>query len=395
MKVPFLDLRTQYKSIKQELDRKIEDVISSQNFILGSEVDALEREIADYCGVRNGIGVSSGTDGLIASLMALDVRNEDIVVTTPFTFFATVGVIARLGAGVLFCDIEPKTFNLDPERLEDVLKSAKRNRSGSRLKAVIPVHLYGQCADMASILSLARSHNLPVIEDGAQAIGAEYPFPDGTKRANGMGDMGVFSFYPTKNLGAYGDAGMIVTDREDLAQKLKLLRVHGARDRYFHEYIGGNFRMDAIQAGVLRVKLRHLDEWITKRKNKASGYDRLFVQSELIARGYIQTPEPVLKKNGVTNYHTYHQYVIRAKYRDRLQMFLRERGVGTIVYYPLALHLQKCFSYFGYKKGDFPESEKASAEVLALPIYPELSTDQLEYVVDCIKEFYETAQGSG
>lgn len=389
MEVPFLDLKIQYKNIKQELDRKIQEVVSSQSFILGSEVDALEKEIADYCGVQNGIGVSSGTDGLIAALMALGIGHEDIVITTPFTFFATAGVIARLGATALFCDIEPKTFNIDPKKLEDVLVSAGKSRSRSRIKAVVPVHLYGQCANMAAILNLTKTYDLPVVEDGAQAIGAEYPFPDETKRANGMGDMGIFSFYPTKNLGAYGDAGMIMTDRQDLAERLRLLRDHGAKNRYFHEFVGGNFRMDALQAGVLRVKLRHLDDWITQRKANAAGYDRLFTRSGLIAQGYIQTPEPVYKNRDVGNYHTYHQYVIRAKNRDKLQVHLRKKGVGSIIYYPLALHLQECFSHFGYKQGDFPVAERVSEEVLALPIYPELSSDQLEYVVECIKAFYE------
>lgn len=389
MKIPFLDLRAQNYSLKQDLDRKIQEVVSSQSFILGPEVEALEREIADYCGVQYGIGVSSGTDGLLASLMALKIGYDDVVITTPFTFFATVGVIARLGARALFCDIEPQTWNIDPEKLEDALKSKHVVSSSTRIKAIIPVHVYGQCADMAPILSLAKNHHIPVVEDGAQAIGAEYPHLPGRKRANGMGDLGVFSFYPTKNLGAFGDAGMIMTDREDLAKKLKQLRMHGAKDRYYHEFIGGNFRMDAIQAGVLRVKLRHLDDWIEKRKSRAAEYDRLFRQSGTIEQGYIQTPEPVYQNSGVMHYHTYHQYVIRAKNRDKLQIFLKEKGVGSVIYYPLPLHLQECFSHFGYKQGDFPESERAAAEVLALPIYPELGIDQQDYIVASIKEFYE------
>lgn len=389
MKVPFLDLRAQIDSIKEEIVSKIEEVVSSQSFILGSEVEALEKELADYCGVRYGVGVSSGTDGLLVSLMALDVGPDDIVVTTPFTFFATVGVIARLGARALFCDIDPITWNMDPQKLEDTLETELALSSSSRVKAIIPVHVYGQCADMSPILSLAKSKNFPIVEDGAQAIGADYPGAPKEKKANGMGDMGVFSFYPTKNLGAFGDAGMVMTDREDLAKKLKLLRVHGARDRYYHTFIGGNFRMDAIQAGVLRVKLKHLDEWIEKRKKRAAEYDRLFLSSGIMDQGFVQTPKPVYKNSGVRHYHTYHQYVIRARDRDKLQNFLKEKGIVTVIYYPLSLHLQECFSHFGYEKGDFPESEKASAEVLALPVFPELSLDQQEYIVAAVREFYE------
>jgi dTDP-4-amino-4,6-dideoxygalactose transaminase len=278
---------------------------------------------------------------------------------------------------------------MDPNKLESILNSANAGSSQRKVKAIVPVHVYGQCADMAPILSLAKDHRIPVIEDGAQAIGAEYPGLPGIKRANGMGDMGVFSFYPTKNLGAFGDAGMIMTDRGDLAEKLKLLRVHGAKDRYYHEFVGGNFRMDAIQAGVLRVKLKHLDEWIEKRMAKASAYDNLFVQSGLAENGFIRTPRAVYRNRGVRHYHTYHQYVISARNRDKLQIFLREKGVASVIFYPLALHLQQCFSHFGYSLGDFPESEKATSEVLALPIYPELSGDQQEYIVACIKKFYD------
>jgi dTDP-4-amino-4,6-dideoxygalactose transaminase len=392
MNIPFLNLKAQYDSIRIELDHKIQDIISSQSFILGTEVEALEKEISDYCGVQYGIGVSSGTDGLIACLMALGVGEGDMVITTPFTFFATVGAIARVGARAIFCDIEPKTFNMDPTKLDDILKSGRNDPGGSRIKALLPVHLYGQCANMAAILDLAKNYDLPVLEDGAQAIGAECPLPGGIKRANGMGDMGVFSFYPTKNLGAFGDAGMIVTDREEWAKKLKLLRNHGAKDRYFHEFIGGNFRMDAIQAGVLRVKLRRLDDWIAKRQTIASDYDRIFKHSGLVDQGYVEIPESVFKQKNILHYHTYHQYVIRAQNRDKLQSFLNKRGVATIIYYPLALHLQQCFSDFGYKEGDFPESERATAEVLALPIYPELGKDQLEFIVNCIKKFYESGK---
>jgi dTDP-4-amino-4,6-dideoxygalactose transaminase len=388
MNIPMLDLKAQYQSIKAEIDQKILEIVASQRFILGPEVDELEKEISAYIGVKHGIGVSSGTDALLAAFMALGVGRGDAVVTTPFTFFATVGTISRLGATAVFCDIEPQSFNMDPLKLADVLENECRKQKKSRIKAIIPIHLYGQCADMSPILRLADDYRLPLVEDGAQAIGAEYPLASGVKKANGMGDMGIISFYPSKNLGAFGDAGMVLTDREDMAEKLRLLRVHGARKTYYHRLVGGNFRMDAIQAGVLRVKLKHLDEWLAKRREKASNYDRLFKDSGLIEDECVKIPDPLYKKSGVKNYHTYHQYVIRSKNRHKLQNFLRTKGIAAVTYYPLALHLQECFASLGYKKGDFPESEKATAEVLALPIYPELAADKQECIVAVIEEFY-------
>jgi dTDP-4-amino-4,6-dideoxygalactose transaminase len=389
MNIPMLDLKAQYQSIKDEVDRKILEIVASQRFILGSEVEQLENEIAAYIGVRSGIGVSSGTDALLTAFMALGVGKGDAVITTPFTFFATVGTIFRLGAKAIFCDIEPRTFNMDPSKLADVLEKECRRQKNHRIKTIVPIHLYGQCADMSPILSLAHEYHLSIVEDGAQAIGAEYPLENGAKKANAMGDVGIFSFYPSKNLGAFGDAGMVLTDREELAQTLRSLRVHGANKTYYHHLVGGNFRMDAIQAGVLRVKFQHLDEWLMGRREKASQYDKLFKESGLTEQESLIIPEPLYKKDGVKNYHTYHQYVIRAEHRDELRLFLRTKGIASVIYYPLALHLQECFSSFGYKKGDFPEAEKATAEVLALPIYPELGTDKQEYIVAAIQEFYK------
>lgn len=389
-----LDLKAQYRSIKEEIDQKIMGIVGSQSFTLGSEVEKLEKEIAAYIGVRNGIGVSSGTDALIAALMSLGVGRDDTVVTTPFTFFASVGAISRVGATAVFCDIEPQSFNMDPVKLADVLEKECRKRRKSRIKAILPIHLYGQCADMSPILRLADEYQLSLVEDGAQAIGAEYPLPDGVKKANGMGEMGILSFYPSKNLGAFGDAGMVLTDSEERAEELRLLRVHGAKNTYYHRVVGGNFRMDAIQAGVLRVKFKYLDEWLAGRREKARNYDSLFKESGLIEQDCLKIPKPLYKKSGIKHYHTYHQYVIRAKSRDKLREFLEAKGIASVIYYPLALHLQDCFASFGYKKGDFPESEKATAEVLALPIFPELATVHQEYIVSAIRDFY-TEKGLG
>jgi len=389
MNVPFLDLKAQYKTLKQEIDKKILGVVESQKFILGSEVTELEKKIASYTGTKYAIGVSSGSDALIVSLMALGIGKGDAIVTTPFTFFATVGAIIRVGARVIFCDIDKKTFNMNPDSLEDVIKVEITKQSSSRVRAIIPVHLYGQCADMAPILASAEKYNLSVIEDAAQAIGAGYPSTSGVKNACGMGDLGILSFFPSKNLGAYGDGGMILTDNEKLAEKVRILRVHGAQNKYFHDIIGGNFRLDSIQAAVLLVKLKYLDDWSQKRQHNALLYDRLFDETGLTASGILQIPDAVYKPIGIPRYHIYNQYVIRVKKRDELQKYLTSKGIATAIYYPLALHLQECFAYLGYKEGDLPETEKATTEVLALPIYPELGNDQQEYVVASIKEFYE------
>ena len=389
MDIPFLDLKAQYRSIQEEINQKILEVASSQKFILGSEVENLEKEIAAYCETRFATGVSSGSDALIVSLMALDAGEGDAVITTPFTFFATAGAIARLKARPVFCDIDKMSCNISPEKLEELLENQLKEHRSLKIKAIIPVHLYGQCADMTPIMNLASKYDLSVIEDAAQAIGAEYPSPSGIKKACAMGDFGALSFFPSKNLGAFGDGGMVLTNDESLSQKLKVLRVHGSRDKYFYEILGGNFRLDALQAAILSVKLKYLETWQHKRIEKASYYDGIFKESGLGQEGLIQIPESLYKDKGVKNYHVYHQYVIRAEKRDRLKEFLQEKNVATAIYYPLPLHLQKCFSYLGYKEGDFPVAEEAAREVLALPIYPELTSDQQDFIVSSIQSFYK------
>jgi dTDP-4-amino-4,6-dideoxygalactose transaminase len=389
MNIPLLDLKAQYQSIQQEINQKILEVASSQRFILGSEVENLEKEIAGYSQTKFATGVSSGSDALLVSLMALELGQGDAIITTPFTFFATAGAIARLKARPVFCDIDQASFNLSPEKLEEMLKSQIKKHQSLKIKAIIPVHLYGQCADMAPIMNLARKRDLFVIEDAAQAIGAEYPSSSGIKKACAMGDLGTLSFFPSKNLGAFGDGGMVLTNDESLAQKIKLLRVHGSRDKYFYEILGGNFRLDALQAAILRVKLKYLESWQEKRIEKAAYYDLAFKELGLGEEGLIQIPESRYKDRGIKNYHVYHQYVIRAKKRDKLREFLQEKGVATAVYYPRPLHLQKCFSYLGHKEGDFPAAEKAAQEVLALPIYPELKSGQQDYIVSSVQSFYK------
>lgn len=388
MNVPLLDLKAQYRSIQDEIDRRVLEVIASQVFILGPEVEALEKEVAAYSGASFAVGVSSGSDALIISLMALNIGPGDLVITTPFTFFSTAGSIVRVGASPVFCDIEEESFNLDPGKLEELLRALKRRGDLCRVKAIMPVHLYGQCAQMAAVVSLARKYDLATIEDAAQAVGSDYPSPEGIKKAGAIGDLGILSFYPSKNLSAYGDAGMVLTNDEALAQKAKVLRTHGEKQRYFYEIVGGNFRLDALQAAVLRVKLRHLDDWQEKRRRKAASYDRMFEASGLTQNGLLRTPPALYEKSGAVNYHTFHQYVLRASRRDELQAWLKAKEIGTAVYYPLPLHLQKCFAALGHKEGDFPEAENAAREVLAIPVYPELLEEQQEYVVACISEFY-------
>ncbi len=389
MNIPFLDLKAQYKSIQEEIDQKILEVVSSQKFVLGSEVEALEEEVAAYSRTGHAVGVSSGSDALIISLMAFELGEGDAVITTPFTFFATAGAVARIKAKPIFCDIEEKSYNLDTEKLAELLESRSRAQDVSSIKAIIPVHLYGQCVDMTPVLALAKKYELSVIEDAAQAIGSEYPAHDGIKKSCSLGDVGILSFFPSKNLGGFGDGGMVLTDDDQLAQKLKLLRVHGSRNKYFYDILGGNFRLDAIQAAVLRVKLKHLDAWQQKRREKASYYDRIFKESGLAKDALVQIPEALYRDSDAEYFHTYHQYVIRAEDRDKLREFLEDKGVNTAIYYPLPLHLQKCFSYLGYKEGDFPVAEKAAHEVLALPIYPELSAEQQDHIVSSINDFYK------
>lgn len=388
MKFPLLDLKAQYRSIEKELKERVSEVLDSQMFILGAEVKALEEELSAYVGAKHGIGVSSGSDALIISLMALQVGPGDSVVTTPFTFFATGGAIARLGAKPVFCDIEPNTFNIDTAKLAELLELEIEKKGNSQIKGIIPVHLYGQCVDMKPIQSLAEKYDLFVLEDAAQAVGSEYLMDSEVKRACTLGDLGILSFYPAKNLGACGDAGMVLTNDQNLMDRIRLLRVHGSSNKYMYDIIGGNFRMDAIQATVLRVKLKHLDSWIMGRQQKAARYETLFSSAGLLTKGLIQTPEAVYRNAGIKYFHTYHQYVIRADSRDDLQLYMREKDVPSAIFYPMPLHLQKCFAYLGYREGDFPESEKSASEVLALPIYPELSEENQDYVVSTIKDFY-------
>ena len=374
--VPLLDLKAQYATIKEEVRQALQEVVDSQLFILGPKVEELEKAVAAYSGVPSAVGVSSGTDGLLVSLMALGLRPGDEVVTTPFTFFSTAGVISRLGAKPVFVDIDPATFNLDPARLGKVLSR--------KTKAVIPVHLFGQCADMDPIMDTCRRRGVSVVEDAAQSIGAEYK----GRRAGSMAEMGVFSFFPSKNLGGFGDSGMVVTSDPALAERIRVLRVHGEQERYYHAEVGGNFRMDALQAAALLVKLRHLDGWSRRRRENAAFYTRRLEEAGLVGAGLVRPPRPVYEQGGDKNPHIYNQYTLRIKDREGLQAFLKAKGIMTAVYYPVPLHLQECFRGLGYRKGDFPEAEKAAAEVLSLPVYPELTAEQKDYVVDCLQEFY-------
>jgi len=388
MDIPFLDLKAQYRSIKAEIDGKLKQVVESQRFILGEEVAMLEQEIADYGGTQYAVGVSSGSDALIISLMALGIGEGDFVVTTPFTFFATAGAIARLKAIPLFCDTDAQSYNIDPQRLELLLSSKIGTRDMSRIKAIIPVHLYGQVADMDAINDLARQYHLFTVEDAAQAIGSEYPSIEGTKRACALGDLGILSFFPSKNLGGFGDGGMVLTDDRGRYETLRLLRVHGSKNKYIYEILGGNFRLDAIQAAILRVKLKHLDGWHRARQQRADSYRDLFNASGVVESGAVRLPVELYRERGVRHYHTYHQYVIRVRDRVKLQAYLKERNIPSAIYYPLGLHLQECFAYLGYRRGDFPETEQAAQEVLALPIYPELTAPQQTSIVETIKDFY-------
>ncbi len=376
MRVPLLDLKSQYKKIKKEILKVTEEIFESQHFILGPRVEALENEIADYCVSKHAIGVSSGSDALLISLMAANIGPKDTVITSPYTFFATAGSIARTGAKPVFVDIDPDTYNISPECIERVVASLT-SMERARLKAIVPVHLYGQCAEMDPILNIAQKYNLFVIEDAAQAIGAEYK----KKRAGSMGDFGCFSFFPSKNLGAFGDGGIVTTDSKDLYDKLCTLRVHGSNPKYYHKVIGGNFRIDALQAAIVSIKLKHLDNWTKARQENARRYRELFTDAGLV--GVVKLP--VEKQSR----HIYNQFVIQvSEKRDALRQFLNDAGIGTEVYYPVPLHLQECFSYLNYKKGDFPVAEHAALHTLALPVFPELSEDQQVYVVEKIKEFY-------
>ncbi len=377
MKIPLLDLKEQYASIKEEIRAAVDEVFDSQYFILGPKVTELEKEIARYSETPYALGVSSGTDALLISLMALGIEPGDEVITTPFTFFSTAGVISRLNATPKFVDIDPDTFNMDPNKLEPAITR--------RTRAVIPVHLFGQCADMDPILETASKHALPVIEDAAQSIGAQYK----RKKAGSMGEFGIFSFFPSKNLGGAGDGGMVITRESALYDKLEALRVHGARSKYYHKIVGGNFRLDALQAAVLLVKLKYLDSWSEKRRKNAALYNRLFAQSGLIEKGAVKTPIEVYKDSGDRNHHIYNQYTLRTRSRDKLREYLKEQGISTAVYYPVPLHLQECFKDLGYLKGDLPAAEDASRSVLSLPVYPELTNSQQEYIVGKMSDFFK------
>lgn len=375
MNVPLLDLKAQYATIREEILQVTQEIFESQYFILGPHVDKLETQVADYCATKYSIGVSSGSDALLICLMAADAGPGDCIITTPYTFFATAGSIARVGARPLFVDIEPDTYNISPGKIERLISSLNAAER-SKLKAIIPVHLYGQCADMAPIMEIAEKYGLLVIEDAAQGIGAEYQ----GKRAGTFGDFGCFSFFPSKNLGAFGDGGIVTTNSDEWNQKLRILRVHGSQPKYYHHLIGGNFRLDALQAAIVAVKLKYLDGWTRARQENAATYRTLFADA-----GLERIQLPVEKESR----HIYNQFIIKVpEKRDALRQHLQEAGIGIEVYYPVPLHLQQCFAYLQHQKGDFPFSEEAAQHTLALPIYPELTAEQLAYVVEKIKAFY-------
>ena len=369
MKVPLLDLKAQYRPIRAEIMAAIESVCDEPAFILGARVADLEKDMQGYVGASHAVGVASGSDALLLALMACGVGPGDDVVTVPYTFFATAGSISRLGARPVFVDIKADTFNMDPARLEAAMTA--------RTRAVLPVHLYGQCAEMEPIMRAAAARTVPVIEDAAQAIGAAWR----DRKVGAIGQAGCFSFFPSKNLGGFGDGGMVTTNDPDLADRVRMLRVHGSRVKYIHEAIGMNSRLDALQAAVLCVKLKYLEEWTKGRQRNAARYEALFKDANLLDR--VTLPSAVAE-----NRHVYNQYVVRVPQRDQLRAYLQEQGVGTEIYYPVPLHLQACYNDLGYRKGSFPQAERAAEETLALPIYAELTADQQAYVVESIKKFY-------
>jgi dTDP-4-amino-4,6-dideoxygalactose transaminase len=388
MNVPLLDLQAQYATIKDKVRAAVDEIFESQRFVLGAQGAALEEEIAKYCGVPYAIGVASGTDALLLSLKALGVGPGDAVITVPFTFFATAGVIVNLGARPIFVDIEKAGFEMDPEQLStfftrectysSVTQKTIHNASNATIKAILPVHLYGQCADMDEILAIAGRFNLPVVEDACQAIGASYK----NRKAGAIGTLGCFSFFPSKNLGGAGDGGMVIASDQKLADRIRLLRLHGMNPKYYHSIVGFNSRLDELQAAILRVKLPYLDSWSAGRNENAKKYEQEFNAAGLLSE---ITPPVILPQRS----HIFHQYVIRCKQRDELQAHLKAAGIGTDVYYPVSLHEQECFLSLGYAPSDMPQSYAASKDVLALPVYPELSDAQRHYVVECIAEFYQ------
>ena len=373
MNVPLLDLTAQYATIREDVRAAIDRVFTSQRFVLGPEGQALEAELASYCGATQAIGCASGSDALLLALMSCGIGPGDEVITTPFTFFATAAAVTRLGGRPIFVDIDEATFNLDPQRIETAISP--------RTKAIVAVHLYGQCADMKPLMETAEKHGIPVIEDAAQAIGSE----DRNRRAGSIGAIGCLSFYPSKNLGGAGDGGMLITSDDDHARRLRSLHVHGEERKYHHEVVGINSRLDELQAAVLRVKVAHLESWTRARQRKAQQYELMFTDAGLNE----QVKSPHVRRDGR---HVFHQFAIRiaARERDALREHLRTRGIGSDIYYPLPLHLQNCFRYLGYEKGSFPAAERAAAETLALPIYPELTDEQQDYVVSNIADFFRS-----
>ncbi len=396
MRVPLLDLSAQYERLAEPIRREFDEILRTQSFILGPKVEEFERALAEYCGARHAVGVSSGTDAQLAIMMALGIGPGDAVITTSYTFFATGGCIARLGATPLFVDIDRATFNLSPIALaEFIARHCRKNSDGKLIdgegrivRAIVPVHLFGLCCEMDPINAIAAAHGLVVIEDAAQAIGAEYPTAaSGVRQAGTMSAAGSLSFYPSKNLGAAGDAGAIICDDDALAERFRIFRQHGMEPRYFHHVVGGNFRLDALQAAILRVKLPYLDEWSAARRAVADFYRAEFERAGLT--NTLTLPAEPYRARGLTNHHIYHQYVIRAPRRDELQKHLAVREIGSAIYYPLGLHQQKCFADLGYREGDLPETARAARESLALPIYPELTPEMQRAVVAAIADFFK------
>jgi dTDP-4-amino-4,6-dideoxygalactose transaminase len=394
MRVRLLDLSEQYRTLAAPIRAQIEDVLNSQRFILGPKVDAFERAICAYCTTPHAIGVSSGTDALLAIMMALGIGPGDAVLTTAYSFFATAACVARVGATPVFVDIDRATCNISPPALEQFLRDECEQkgddvivrRSGAILRAIVPVHLFGLCCDMNALHRVSEQYQLDVIEDAAQAIGAEYRFSSQVKQAGTIGECGFFSFYPSKNLGAAGDAGLITCRDDRFADRLRVCRQHGMKPRYHHHFIGGNFRLDEIQAAILSVKLPYLNDWSAARRAAADFYTAEFNRTGLT--GKITTPAEPYRGHGLTNHHIYHQYVVRTPTRDALRDHLTQREIETEIYYPVGLHMQESFAYLGYRDGDFPETERAARETLALPIYPEISRATQKYVVDAICEFF-------
>lgn len=385
MKVPLLDLKAQYKTIQKEAEAALLRVAESQYFILGKEVETLENTIKDYIGTKYAIGVSSGTDALLIALMSINIEPGDEVILPTYSFFATAGVVARLKAIPVFTDISPITMNIDPEDIE--------RKITAKTKAIIPVHLYGQSAEMDKIMEIAEKHNLKVIEDGAQAIGAQYK--DGRK-VGAIGDIGCFSFFPSKNLGCFGDGGIVTTNDDDLGDRLKIMRVHGGKPKYYHKIIGGNFRLDEIQAAVLNVKFPHLDNWSAKRRENAKLYTKLFLEkklaeeegkTEIDEKNKVLLPKAIYENSGQKNYHIFNQYIIRVNKRDELKKYLQDNEIGCEIYYPVPFHKQECFAYLNLDKSQYPISDFAADNSLALPIYPELTKEQITFTVDKISEF--------